>query len=251
MQAIKRYELIMELLTENKEVTVAELSEHLGVTGKTIREDLGKLEEKGLLHRVHGGAVLTQDVHAGILSAGRPNVKNVPEKKEIAQRAAAVIEPEDIIALDGGSTTLEIARLIENEPLTVITNDLLIIGELARKDRVRLVVPGGYRVRNNLVNPEAPAYIRKLNIRKAFVSATAIHRDFGLSIYTGDLADIKRAFVETAKSVICVADHDKFDRCALITFAALSEIDIILSDSGLPEAVADSYRRQGVRIDIN
>ena len=157
MNPIRRYEKIMEVLLTQKEVTVAQLSESLGVTGKTIREDLAKLEEQGLLVRVHGGAVLAQSDQYGILPSKEPLTKHADEKKGIALLALHHIQEGDIIALDGGSTTLEIARRLENRPLTVITNDVYIISELAAKDQIRLVVPGGYRVRNMLAGPDVVA----------------------------------------------------------------------------------------------
>lgn len=182
----------MELLIAKQEVTVNELSELLEVTGKTIREDLDKLESMGLLVRVHGGAMLAQNDQYGILTSMGALEKHNPEKIEIAERAMTYIEPYDVIALDGGSTTLEMARLLENIPLTVITNDLFIISELTRKDQIRLVVPGGSRVRNMLVSDETEQFISSLNIHKAFISTTALHPEFGFSIYTGDLVPLKR-----------------------------------------------------------
>lgn len=95
----------MEILLAQKEVTVNELSERLDVTGKTIREDLAKLEEKGLLVRIHGGAMLAQSDQLGILSAKEPIIKHADQKSEIAMIALRYIQPRDIIALDGGSTT--------------------------------------------------------------------------------------------------------------------------------------------------
>lgn len=249
MSSIRRHEKIMEVLLTNKEVTVAELSEKLKVTGKTIREDLTKLEEQGLIIRVHGGAVLAQSDQFGILPSREPLAKHAEEKDEIAKRALLHIEPNDIIALDGGSTTLAIARRLSNEPLTVITNDVYIISELAVKDNIRLVVPGGYRVRNMLAGPEATAYIQKLNIQKAFISATGIHPEHGLSIYTGDLIDFKRALIETAREVIAVIDHHKFGQTALRTFATLNELSWIITDQGLPDETACQYIDKGVRID--
>ncbi|MNW33057.1 Glycerol-3-phosphate regulon repressor [compost metagenome] len=250
MSQIRRYEKIMEVLLTNKEVTVAELSEKLRVTGKTIREDLARLEEQGLLVRVHGGAVLAQGDQFGILPSREPLAKHAVEKAEIARKALLHLEEGDIIALDGGSTTLEIARRLENRSLTVITNDVYIISELAAKDQIRLVVPGGYRVRNMLASPEAAAYVRQLNIQKAFISATGIHPEHGLSIYTGDLIGFKRALIETAREVIAVMNHQKFDQTALRTFAALSELTRIITDSGLSADLAKQYEHTGVNIEV-
>lgn len=251
MNPLQRYEKIMEMLLAANQVTVAELSERLDVTGKTIREDLAKLEEKGLLHRVHGGAVLAQADQLGILSVKNPVIRHAAEKAEVAKLAVSLIEPNDIIALDGGTTTQEIARHLGNQPLTVVTNDVIVISELARKDAIRLVVPGGYRVRNMLTGAEAVSYIRKLNIHKAFLTATGIQPDSGFSIYTGEFYDIKRAWIETARISYVTADHHKFGQGALFTFAELGEVEAILTDPGIPPETEEQYRQAGVRLLIN
>lgn len=248
MLAVQRHEHILRQLERERTVKVAELAAALGVTEKTVREDLEKLEEKGLLRRIHGGAVAAEE-GAPMLPPPVPNTDYPAEKASIAARAAAAIEPDDIVALDGGSTTLEIARLLPNAPLTVVTNDLYIIAELARKDRIRLVVPGGYRERNLLVGAEAVEFVRGLNIHKAFMSATGIHPTFGLTVFTGTQLPMKRALVETARIVHCVADHSKFGRGALVTFAQLSEVASIFTDDKLPPDVAAVYRASGVVVD--
>ncbi|MEK5477191.1 DeoR/GlpR family DNA-binding transcription regulator [Paenibacillus sp. FSL R5-0407] len=249
MSSIRRYEKIMEVLLTNKEVTVAELSDRLGVTGKTIREDLTRLEEQGLIIRVHGGAVLAQGDQFGILPAKEPLIKHAEEKADIARKALAHIQEGDIIALDGGSTTLEIARRLDNRSMTVITNDVYIISELAAKDHIRLVVPGGYRVRNMLAGPEATDYVKQLNIQKAFISATGIHPEHGLSIYTGDLIEFKRALIDTAREVIAVINHHKFGQTALRTFASLNEITRIITDGALPAEIGRTYSDAGIIVE--
>ncbi|MBO9600331.1 MAG: DeoR/GlpR transcriptional regulator, partial [Cohnella sp.] len=91
MNPIRRYERIMEILLAAREVTVAELIDQLNVNGKTIREDLAKLEEKGLLHRIHGGAVLAQANQLGILTPREADVPNAAERGRIAATAAALL----------------------------------------------------------------------------------------------------------------------------------------------------------------
>jgi DeoR family fructose operon transcriptional repressor len=249
MNPLKRHEKIMETLISQQEIAVVELSELLQVSGKTVREDLVKLESMGLLVRVHGGAVLAQNDHYGILNSRGVTDKHSSEKVQIAKRALRYIVPGDIIALDGGSTTLEIAKRLKNQPLTVITNDLFIINELTRKEQIRLVIPGGSRVRNVLVSADAPHMISELNIHKAFISATAIHPDQGLSVYTGDLVPYKKALIQTAQQVYGVVDHIKFGQFALRTFAACSEMDVIITDSGLPEEIAERFRESGITLE--
>lgn len=249
MNPLKRYEKIMEILLQQQEATVAELSERLHVTGKTIREDLDKLEQKGLLLRVHGGAVLAQANQFGLLSNQGPKETHLSAKQEIAQCACSHIQKDDIIALDGGSTTLAIARALPDMPLTVITNDLYIISELTKKEQIRLVVPGGYRVRNMLTSEEAEKVVRQFNVHKAFIAVTALHPERGLSVYTGDLVKMKRVMVETAGAVYAVADHSKFGQVALRTFAELREVDVIITDREVSEEWVDTFRNAGVRIE--
>jgi len=248
MLPVQRHEFILKHLEREGSVRVADLSALLGVTDKTIREDLEKLEEKGLLKRIHGGAILNCEEDT-FFPVKVPNTKYLSEKVEIAKRAINYIEEGDVIALDGGSTTLEIARLLPNRPLTVVTNDIFIIGELARKEQVRLVVPGGYREKNLLTGRHSAEFIRKCNIHKSFLSATGIHPEFGLTIFTGILLDMKRAFIESSKMRICVADHSKFGKSAIFTFADLQEIEAVITDCGITPEVAESYLAKGIRLD--
>jgi len=248
LAALKRHEKIMELLLRQGDVKVAALSELLSVAPKTIRDDLIKLEKKGLLVRMHGGAVLTSDGHVGSFPDRASQIDRIAEKQEIAAKALALIEDGDIIALDGGSTTLEIARGLPNAPYTVITNDVFIISELVLKEQIRLIVPGGYRKRNLLVSGEAVPFLKKLNIQKAFISLSGLHLDYGLTIYTTELAEQKQALLENAKYRYCVADHTKFDKYALMTFARLPDMDLILTDGGLPNEVKQRFEAAGARI---
>ncbi|MBW7462088.1 DeoR/GlpR transcriptional regulator, partial [Paenibacillus sepulcri] len=111
-----------------------------------------------------------------------PNNKLEKAKESIAAAALKQIEPGGIIALDGGSTTLAMARRIENKPLTVVTNDVMIIRELALRDQIRLVVPGGYRQHNLLLHPESLEWVSRMNIHKFFLSTTGIHEEYGFSV---------------------------------------------------------------------
>ncbi len=241
MLAVTRHQSILEQIHSQGSVQVADLSERLGVTAKTIREDLEKLEEQGLLRRIHGGAVAPKVDAEPLLPPQVPNLKNATEKEAIARHALNYIRPNDVIALDAGSTTLEIARLLPRMPLTVLTNDLLIIRELLPRDDIRLVVPGGYRHRNVLVGNDALEWVTRLNVQKVFLSATGVHEAFGLSVFTGELLELKKAYLSGAKEVYGVADHSKFDRAALFTFAALDDLDVLITDDGLDEDIVRRY----------
>ena len=248
MLAAERHRRIIEILEQSGAVKVSELSEQFQVTEKTIREDLEKLEEKRLLKRTHGGAVLEQGSEDSILPLQFPNSKREREKEAIAELALTLIEENDIIALDAGSSTLQLARMLPNKPVTVLTNDLLIIRELALKDQVRLVVPGGYRHNNLLIGEDTQEWIKRLNVHKLFLSTTGVHAEYGLTIFTEELSKLKKLYLESAKQVYCLADHSKFDKGALITFAELKEIDLLITDEEINSDVAAKYEALGVKI---
>ncbi|WP_028612003.1 DeoR/GlpR family DNA-binding transcription regulator [Paenibacillus harenae] len=248
MLAAERHRKIIEKLEQLGAVKVSELSEQFQVTEKTVREDLEKLEEKGLLKRTHGGAVLDQSGEDSLYPLQFPNSKHQQEKSAIAALALTCIEPNDIIALDAGSTTLEMAKRLPNIPVTVLTNDLLIIRELTVKDQVRLVVPGGYRHNNVLIGAESHEWIKRLNVHKLFLSTTGVHLEYGLTIFTEELTKLKKLYMENAKTVYCLADHSKFDKGALITFAELKEIDFIITDDGIDPETAAKYEAQHIRM---
>ncbi len=248
MLAAERHRKIIEKLELLGAVKVSELSEQFGVTEKTVREDLEKLEEKGLLRRTHGGAVLEQSGEDSLLPLQFPNSKHQQEKAAIASLAVSCIESGDIIALDAGSTTLEMAKQLPNMPVTVLTNDLLIIRELTAKDQVRLVIPGGYRQHNVLIGAESYDWIKRLNVHKLFLSTTGIHLEYGLTIFTEELAKLKRLYMEHAKTVYCLADYSKFGKGALITYAGLSDIDCIITDERLEQETVALYESHGVKM---
>ncbi|MNE45817.1 HTH-type transcriptional repressor GlcR [compost metagenome] len=133
-------------------------------------------------------------------------------------------------------------------PVTVLTNDLLIIRELTAKDQVRLVVPGGYRHNNLLIGAESHEWIKRLNVHKLFLSTTGVHLEYGLTIFTEELSKLKKLFVENAKTIYCLADHNKFDKGALITFAELTDIDFIITDDGIEPEVAAKYEALNIGI---
>lgn len=249
MLAITRHQLILDLLQTQGSVQVSELSERFEVTSKTIREDLEKLEEKGLLRRIHGGAISHIDQADSMLPLQIPNTKHSKEKEAIAIHTLRYIQEHDVIALDAGSTTLEIAKRLPNMPLTVLTNDLLIIRELMLKDQIRLVVPGGYRHHNVLVGNDALGWLTRLNVQKLFLSATGVHDKFGLSVFTSELMDLKKAYISEAKEIYGVADHSKFDRAALLTFAALQDLHVLITDDGLEDEQLQRYEGGSVRVE--
>lgn len=252
MLAATRHKLILEQLQSEGFVKVSELSQQFNVTEKTIREDLIKLEKKQWLKRIHGGAVFVESSEQPDFALKLPNTVNQSEKQQIADYVVShMIEAHDIIALDSGSTTLEIVKRLDNMPLTIISNDLLIIREVMAKDQMKLIVPGGYS-RHNLLIPSNPIeWIKEINIYKLFLSTSGIHPSYGLSIFSHEQLAVKKSFIQASKEVICVADHSKFGRGALHTFAELKQINCFVTDSGLAPEMAEQMKQAGAALVIS
>lgn len=247
----KRLEQIMELLQRDKMADIRQLSELLGVTPKTIRLDLEKLESMGLLQRVHGGAVLSKQPPSTYPTPSHRQ-KNLPEKGQIARKALSLLQEKEVILLDDGSTSLELAKLLGDFRITVLTNDIFIVNELMYKPNVTLYVIGGSMKRDGesyVINGEdAIQFIKKYRVSKLFLGTSTIDLKNGLMIfYYGDRST-KRAFMAAADEVICMVDSSKFGHTAFTRIADVQEVDTIISDPALPDSVAEEYRNCGVQV---
>lgn len=247
----KRLEYIMDVLQREKIVDVQQLSELLNVTPKTIRLDLEKLEKSNLLQRVHGGAVLSAHQPASFPVPSQRQ-KRIAEKGMIARRAYALLKENDVILLDDGSTSLELAKLLGDFKITVLTNDIFIINELMCKNNVTLYVIGGSLKRDGesyVINGEdSIQFIKKYRVNKMFLGVSTVDIENGLMIfYYGDRST-KRAFMAAADQVVCMADSSKFGHTAFTRIANVDEIDVLITDSGLPLSEAVKYKSLGIQV---
>ncbi|HJB22072.1 MAG TPA: DeoR/GlpR family DNA-binding transcription regulator [Candidatus Fournierella merdavium] len=247
----KRLKQIMELLQKEQMADIHQLSTLLNVTPKTVRLDLEKLERMGLLQRVHGGAVLSKQPPSSYPTATHRQ-RNLPEKSSIAHKALSLLNENEVILLDDGSTSLELAKLLGDFRITVLTNDIFIINELLYKDNVKLYVIGGSLKRDGesyVINGEdAIQFIKKYRVSKLFLGTSTIDLDNGLMIfYYGDRST-KRAFMAAADQIICMIDSSKFGHTAFTRIASVQEINTIITDPALPNSVAEKYREQGVQV---
>jgi len=247
--AATRHKKILEQLQSNGFVKVSELSQQFDVTEKTIREDLMKLEKQQWLKRIHGGAVYVESSEQPDFALKLPNTVNPSEKELIASYVVSqIIQEHDIIALDSGSTTLEIARQLDNIPLTIITNDLLIMREVMMKEHIKLIVPGGYSKHNLLIPSHPLEWLQEINIYKLFLSTSGIHPNYGLSIFSNEQLAMKKALIQAAQEVICVADHSKFGRGALHTFATIEQIQQFVTDAGIAASDIELMQQAGAQV---
>lgn len=250
MLTIKRWEEIVRILEQDGSIDVNSLSDRFGVTAKTIRQDLAELESKGLLERVHGGAVF-KPKGSGVFPILERKRHNLEEKERIADAALKYIENNDTIILDGGSTTLQLAKKLDERRLVVITNDLLIAGELLPRESVSLFLSGGKLRREgvfSLLGREAERIMKYYNANKVFLATSALDFEQGLTVISEEEAEMKKAMINSAKTVICLADYSKFHKVALVSFAPLKAIDCLITDNRIPESERRYLKEQGIEL---
>lgn len=223
-----RQQQILDRMALSGDVKLAELKETFEVTDMTLRRDLEKLEQLGMLRRTLGGAIL---IGKDIALLERTGVL-MNEKMKIGLRAVQFIQPGDSIFIDGGSTTLQVAKCLRpNMNLTVVTNALNIAAELQGK-QISTIVIGGILLEktSTLVGPLACDSLAKLAFDRVFIGTTGATVKHGLSNSNMHEAEIKRFVIEQAAEVMIVMDHTKFGKKDLFSFASLSAIDRIVTD---------------------
>lgn len=233
-----RRERIIQVLREQDEVSVSELSQRLGVSEVTTRKDLQQLEEQGYLTRVRGGAVVSGRGQLELRFAARQQV-NLEEKRRIANRAVELIQPGATVFLDGSTTAFQMTRLLRDmHNLTVITTGLYAALELSFAPDVTTIVVGGIlrRRTSSLVDTLSPKLLRRLHVDIAFLSCRGFTPEQGMMESDLREAQTKRAMAETAARKIALVDHAKFGDIFVATSLLPEEIDLLIVDKGVPDA---------------
>lgn len=233
--AEERKKEIIKLLKEKEKVIVPDLCAYFNVSPATIRNDLRELEQSGLLKRTHGGAIDISKVGYE-LNAKERQVKNLSQKKAIARKALEYIEDGDIIILDTGTTTLELAKLLHGfKELTIVVNDLEIARYLEEIDGVNIILIGG-TVRKNFhctVGPFASKILAELSVDKVFLATNGFTLEKGCTTPDINQAEIKEIMVNIASQVILLCDSSKIGQSTFTQFASPTEIDMLISDQHL------------------
>ncbi|MDJ0460281.1 DeoR/GlpR family DNA-binding transcription regulator [Streptomyces sp. H27-C3] len=245
--AEQRRALILDEVRRRGGVRVNELTRKLNVSDMTVRRDLDALARQGVVEKVHGGAVPV--VEASTHEPGFEAKSNLElsAKEDIARAAAAMAVPGSAIALSGGTTTYALAQhLLEVPDLTVVTNSVRVAdvfhtaqraggGNGQRPGTATVVLTGGVRTpSDSLVGPVADRAIRSLHFDVLFLGVHGISVEAGLSTPNLAEAETNRRLVHAARRVVVVADHTKWGTVGLSSFAALDEVDTLVTDGGMP-----------------
>ncbi len=245
-----RISKLMEILQEEDFVSVADLAQRLGNSMMTIRRDLEPLEQKGVLKRVHGGAMLQKN-EINVPSFTVRYERNMAEKSAIGKLAASLIRPESSVCFDAGTTTLAIVKKLPT-PLhfTAITTGVRTSLELSQYRDVDIIQVGGSLDHGTLTicNEISAEFIKQFRADVAFLSTRAIDTGQGSFDNYLNLVGEKRALAAIAKKVVVVADHTKFDNTPLCLAVPLSDIDVLITDNKTDERHVDALRRAGVEV---
>ncbi|MGP0068812.1 MAG: DeoR/GlpR family DNA-binding transcription regulator [Isosphaeraceae bacterium] len=250
MLAETRRRRLLELITRQGYATLDELVRGLKVSESTIRRDLEALDLSGSVKRTHGGAVYAGEVRSMPAFDERTGTA-VAEKRAIGQAAADLLEDGDTVLLDGGTTTLEVARALIGRRVQVVTNSLPIAQLLASSQQTDLILIGGYVYPRTGValGPLAIATMQSIRVRTAILGAGGIVAE---GIYNSNLllVETERQMMSCGQDVMIVADHTKFGRLALARLCGLEEIGSIVVDSGLAEEHRAVLDAAGVAIHV-
>jgi DeoR/GlpR family transcriptional regulator of sugar metabolism len=247
--APKRWEQLRGILTKDHVVRVEELTGQLGVSSATIRRDLGELEKLGELRRVYGGAVSTGGRLDEPLFDDKTSVA-AAEKRRIAEAAAEYIKTNDTIYLDGGSTVLELARLLKDRSnITIVTNSLRAAGELAGRGP-RLILVGGElrRLAQTTVGPLTRFMIQELHVDKAFMGTIGLSLDEGLTTTDPTEAYTKQLVMEHAREVILLADSSKAHKVSFTRAGRLEKVRVLITDRLFDRKFAKELNKRGIEI---
>ncbi|MDQ3947143.1 MAG: DeoR/GlpR family DNA-binding transcription regulator [Actinomycetota bacterium] len=245
----ERHRRIQQLLDERNVMRVSAMSELLGVSEVTIRRDLEELERRGVLERIHGGAISSRRLRSEprYLEA---MTSHAEEKRDIGRAAAALVEPGDTLFFNGGTTTLEVFRHLDGPNLRVVTNHVGVPLEVGDRELDLIVVGGQYRApSNSLVGPFAVDALRRMHATKAFIGVEGISLRSGATTPSASEAEIARLMIErTRGDVILVADSSKIGAVADFVVTGLDEVTALVTDRGIDREFADGLAEAGVRV---
>jgi len=249
----QRQQQILTIIDQKSKVSINELVELFSVNAITVRRDLESLEGRGLLKRYHGGASSNRGRSYEPPFLVRSNVHK-KEKEWIGQKAASFIKDGDSIAIDVGTTALEVARNIKGKTnLTIITTSLRVVNEVISCPNIRIFIPGG------IVNADEPSIrgelavsvLENFFIDKFFLGVGGVDFSAGLSEYNFEDAQIKKTLIKNSKEIILTTDSSKFNRMAFAYVAPLKIVNRIVTDDELDVNSRKKIRDLGIDLIIS
>jgi len=251
----ERYNKIRELLEKNGAVTAAELRTQMGTSYETIRRDLEHLEKNGLLKRSHGGAVKIirgDSAQESYIDYKSRQPQNLEKKHRIALKAAEFIREGQAIALDSGTTSHELARIIKDRfnSLTVVTNSFNVVNELVDKKNYTIILSGGIFKSDeySFVSDVSYDIFSKLNLHTFFLTTCGVSVDRGVTYQRIDEISTQVKMLEASEKTILITDSSKIGVNSLIKMCDLDKINCIITDCDVTQEVVEQFKNVGVEM---
>jgi DeoR family transcriptional regulator, fructose operon transcriptional repressor len=250
MFASERQQLIIGTARKQGSVDVAKLADEYEVTTETIRRDLTKLEQMGLLRRVHGGAIPVERMQV-VPTVEERAASRAAEKRAIAIAALAELPLQGAVLIDSGTTTSRLADIFpEDREITVITNALPTSEALLTKPRLTVFQLGGRIRRHTIATVETWALqaLAEVRVDVAFLGSYGVSATQGLTTPDPSEGAVKRAMAETARRVVVLADHTKIGAEHMSIWASISDIDLLITDREAPAKSVGELTRAGLEV---
>jgi DeoR/GlpR family transcriptional regulator of sugar metabolism len=232
----ERRQRVLDLISQRGFIALADLAQTIQVSPSTIRRDLDYWHQQGAVRRTHGGAMFVGDA-ATLPALEERSAMQLDEKRAIARAAVARVCDRDTVLIDGGTTTLEVARLLVGRSVQIVTNSLPIANLFASSRETDLILLGGYVYPRTGValGPLTIHTMADLHVHQAILSCSGIAAG---GLYNGNLllVETQRQMMRCADEVVVVADHTKVGRSALALLCPLGEVDTLIVDDGLTAA---------------
>ena len=244
MTLSKREKQILDLIAADPSLTIACISETLGVSTVTVRANLGRLEDQGLVIRSRGGA--SPAFHPDILRRLKSE-KDV--KNRIAKAAAALVKEGDTIMIEAGTTTALIAKyLMGKRNIRIVTNSTLILPYARTNPGIDLSVIGGtfHPETESMVGPAALEELNSFYVKMAFVGTDGFTLENGLSSYFQEGAAVLKKVVQRSEKTILVADSTKYGRTGFVSILPISSVEKIITDTDFPEHAIEALKKRNV-----
>lgn len=237
---------ILKYIEQEGFVSLQKLVEHFGISESTARRDVEYLDGISKVQKTRGGAAY---IGESMTSFEERTVSALKEKEQIAQTVAEMVGPGEVILLDGGTTTLEVARRLIGRSLTVVTNSVPIVNLLINQPGIELISIGGYVYPKTGValGPIAQAALKAVHARRLIMSVGGI-TEAGLFNSNSLLVETERQMMESSDEVWVVTDSSKFGRSNLAHLAPLNSMDRLITDDGLTDEWRQRLEDAGVEV---